>query len=438
MLAEAYKNSYFSSAVNYLKDILSGSTIIKCLVEHFHIIVAACLFVLALVPDKNWYNGYNTVIVLALLGIMLISSFTRGFDSGSLRGAVNPALYVFIALVAFMQATSLSRSLTSRSFVFYITAFLMTFIILYAVKTVDNINSLLDILLIGISLTGLYGVWQFVTHAIPFDPSLTDVDLNQGMPGRIFSTMGNPNNYAELLVLTLPFYFSAVMNAKNNIKKLLYMCLAVPPLAALAFTGSRSGWIAVACTIGVIVFFKNKKLIPILLVLGLTAIPFLPTYIYRRILTIFDPSDTSAAYRGLILDTVSPMFRDFWVTGLGLGSDLFLKISARYYQLTTKPPIHTHMLFLQIWLETGLAGIVSFLWFMVKSFRESIKGIYSDIDYRLKNIVIAGVAALAGILVMGLGEYVWFYPRLMMFFWVVVGIVLAALKVQRGGNGNVQ
>ncbi len=50
-------------------------------------------------------------------------------------------------------------------------------------------------------------------------------------------------------------------------------------------------------------------------------------------------------------------------------------------------------------------------------------------DKYLKYTIIAGISSLAGILVVGVAEYVWYYPRVMVIFWVVVGLLLAALNL---------
>jgi len=44
----------------------------------------------------------------------------------------------------------------------------------------------------------------------------------------------------------------------------------------------------------------------------------------------------------------------------------------------------------------------------------------------LKTILAAGTAALCGILVTSLVEYSWYYPRVMVMFWVLLGIIAAA------------
>jgi len=83
-------------------------------------------------------------------------------------------------------------------------------------------------------------------------------------------------------------------------------------------------------------------------------------------------------------------------------------------------PPHTHILYLQIWIEMGLAGFVTFMWYIYRTIKNSVIGIYNS-SLTLKTILAAGTAALCGILVTSLVEYSWYYPRVMVMFWVLLG-----------------
>lgn len=159
------------------------------------------------------------------------------------------------------------------------------------------------------------------------------------------------------------------------------------------------------------------------------SVPFLPQSIYRRILTIFNPNDSSMGYRRQIYLSVIPMFRDFWPTGFGLGTDIFRKLANTYHWYTGSVPAHSHNFYLQLWLETGIIGIISFLGVILRIVKRSIKTIYSNADEKAKNILMSGIMSITSVLVVGIVEYVWFYQRVMLIFWVVVGVMLATLAI---------
>ena len=387
-------------------------------------IFAAAIFI---VPHERWNNGYAVAGVLLLIVLFFLKTVFRTGESFSLK-PVDFALFLFMLAAVLAAALSLFPSDSLKFLVFYITCFLLLLIMASSLKEKGDLGLMIDVMLAGASASGLYGIYQAV-KGVPVNAALTDIELNAGMPGRVFSTMGNPNNFAEVLVMTLPFFLAAVFNTPKLFRKLLYLALALPPLASLFYTGSRSGWIAFAAAILVFVFLKNRKLVPLIIMLGMLCVPILPEFVYRRIMTVWNPQDTSAAYRVKIYMSVIPILRDFWVTGLGLGPGPFMKVSSWYHQFTRAAVAHSHNLYLEIWLETGFTGFASFVWFVLRAYKKSFVGIFGKSDAYVKNILIAAVSSLTGILIMGMAEYVLFYPRVMLVFWIDIGIILTGLSI---------
>ena len=140
-------------------------------------------------------------------------------------------------------------------------------------------------------------------------------------------------------------------------------------------------------------------------------------------------TDSSVKYRGQIFDTTIPMIKDYYLTGLGLGTDIFSKIIQNYKIHTLKAPAHTHIFYTQILLEMGIAGLVAFGWFIWRLIRRSVTWILESNDLQVKTILVASIASLIGILVIGLVEYIWFYPRMLVFFWVGVSISMTCLNI---------
>ena len=254
------------------------------------------------------------------------------------------------------------------------------------------------------------------------------------MEGRVYSTMGNPNIYGELLVLTMPFFIAGFLNTKSILKKLFFTGSFMVTLLILLKTGSRSSWIAFVGAIGLFVFFKNKKLIIPMALLGIMMIPFLPASIYNRIATVFNPNDSSLQYRKEILNPTKPMLKEYWFTGVGLGTEVFNIIYKRYKSFTLKTVAHTHNLFLQIWLESGIIALVSLLVLGFRLIKKLIYMIKNKLDRRLQNIAIAALSGVGGLMVMGFADHVWFYNRILFMFFISIAIVFAAINISDKEN----
>ncbi len=427
-----FKNIYRNN-----EEIFKGSVffrMLSLLVHRFEIILGLSLLVTLIVPHERWSNIYSTAIALALLFLLFVCTIIKKNSYFNLK-ALDFSLVLFIVIMALSWVTSISRSSSLRFLIMNMTCFLFVFIIVSSLKNEKSLGTFIEIVLVGTTVISLYGLYQFFSDSVRFDPSLTSVYLNEGMPGRVYATVFNPNNFAEILVIMLPFYGAVIFNARTFVKKAAFLVMALPTLAVLFCTGSRSGWIAFAVFVFVYTFLKNKRLLPFMLIAGMVAVPFLPQHIYRRIQTLFNLSkDTSAQYRLKIIQTSWPMLKDYILTGVGLGTDVFMDVVAKYKQYASKVPVHTHVMYMQIWVEMGLMGILSFVWFVFRTIKSSVIHILEKANLYYTNVLIAGVSSLLGILTMAGVEYVWYYPRVMLFFWVDAAIVLAALSTLKVRN----
>lgn len=421
-----FKNIYRSK-----EEVFKGSIFFRLLsliIHRFEIIIGMALVVTLIVPHEMWSDVYSTIIAFALLFLLFVCTIVKKNSYFNLK-ALDVSLIFFILVMVLSWVTSINRSSSLIFLVKNMTCFLFVFIIVSSLKNEKSLGTFIEIILVGTTVISIYGLWQYFSDSVRFDPSLTSVYLNEGMPGRVYATVFNPNNFAEILVIMLPFYGAVIFNARTFVKKATFLVLAIPALAVLFCTGSRSGWIAFAVFVLVYTFLKNKRLLPFMFVAGMLAVPFLPQHVYRRIQTLFNLSkDTSAQYRIKIIQTSLPMLKDYILTGVGLGTDVFMDVVAKYRQYASKVPVHTHVMYMQIWVEMGLMGILSFVWFIFRTVKSSITNILEQTNPYYTNVLIAGVSSLLGILTMAAVEYIWYYPRVMLFFWIDVAIVLAALS----------
>ncbi|MCX7711587.1 MAG: O-antigen ligase family protein [Clostridia bacterium] len=416
-----------SKAYDLLQNSLLGM-IIKIITDRFVLILCFFIFIHTTVPYHSWHNQYGAalIILITLLYLVKASSDIRyGLDIKRM----DFALVLFIISVLIGTFTSITPSSSIRTLVFNGMSFLLVLLIVNVIKSGEDIGTMIYWIIAAITATSLLGFYQYI-KGVPVDPTLVDVTFSPGV-GRVFSSMGNPNNYAEYLVLTLPFFGAAFFNTKNPYMKAAIAGLSVLPLVNLVLTSSRSGWIGFVASVFVFIFFKNRKLIPLAIVMGILAIPLIPSSIIDRLNTI--GKDTSTLYRLKIWEGSWRIVEDFWATGLGLGQEPFQRFFNKYTSAAL--PAHSHMLPLQIWVELGLLGIVSFVWMVVRLVKKSMICIFEKKNEGLNNIIIACISSLTGILVIGLFEYVWFYPRILTMFWIDISILMAALNLQNLKTG---
>ncbi|NSW89402.1 MAG: O-antigen ligase family protein [Firmicutes bacterium] len=412
------------------QNVFTGSCVYKFLIfaaDNLHVLVSLSLFIMVITPHRFWYNIFTSMIAFGLLALLFIKTVTDK-NSGLNFRYVSFYLTIFVISIFLAQIFSLFPSLSLRFLVFHLNCLVLVLILVNSINTKERLSTVVESILIGITFVGMYAIVQSI-RGIPVNPAQTDLSLNPDMPGRVYSTMENPNNLGQVLIMLIPFYVAIILASNSFIKRFIIFGMGLPPLVALILTYSRSSWIGFVVAFFVFVLLINWRLVPLFVFAGFAMVPFLPRTVYNRILTIWDPRDSSVSYRFLIYKTIQPVFEDYWLTGTGLGSDVFMKVVQNYPLHTRVIPPHTHNLYIQVWIETGLIGALSFIGFLISTVKKGIKTIKMQSDKYIKYNIIAGISSLAGILTVGAAEYVWYYPRVMVIFWVVIGLLLASINL---------
>lgn len=390
------------------------------------------LFALMLVvPHAQWNNLYGFLGVFLITLLFFLASAGRQGTGQRLDGerfSVYFAAYAVLLLLGLV--CSLHFGLSLRFFLFHVTCLLTVLLLSSAIRTRRQLKTLLLVLLAGLTLCALYGCYQRVV-GVAVVASQVDytLELNQGIPGRIYSFFDNPNNFAEILVMLVPLYLAFLCIVKGWRKWIVLLCMA-PALWAMMQTYSRSGWIGLALATLIFLAFQNWRLIPVCLLLILVSLPFLPQTVINRVLSIGNSNDSSTMYRFQIYKTLWPMFRDVWISGAGLGSDTVKEVIQTYptEMLNGAYPIHSHNTYLQLWLEAGILAPIAYLGGTFYQMKQGIREM-KRCSKELKYIISASIGGLVGVMVIAMAEYTWFYPRVMFLFWFLLGILMAATKL---------
>lgn len=399
---------------------------------HLETLLAVFVLLIFIVPHDYWNNLYATALVglLAAVYFLCLLSGRQDMELRPKDGIWFPFLF-FIFSVCLGVAGSPTIGDSIRVLVFFLTAFLMCIIVRGTLSSYAKIESFLWSVVLALLITGAYAVVQRVL-GVEADASLTDLTLNADMPGRVFGTLGNPNNFAEFLMLFIPFAFAFFLNQEKRGGKTLGILAVAVGVVALLLTYSRSGWLAFALATVVFVAIYNWRFLPVLLLVGVLCIPLLPASILDRILTIGNLADSSSSYRVDIWTGSLRMLRDgYWFAGTGLGAGAFTSVYPAYAVGKAGVAPHTHMQFMEMLAEMGVLGLLSLFWFSISLSRRTAVAAARTKSKKLRNVLCASAASIAGITAIGFVEYTWFYPRVMLAFFVCAGIAMAAVHIER-------
>ena len=379
-----------------------------------------------LCPDWLWRNQYALALSALVFGAMLLDACSRNEKAFRIRNlGLWMLAFAFAVGLAVINAYDTGEAL--RVFCFYLSAFLFCASLVGTVTNRGRLMSILGFIYLTLLLTALYAVLQRI-QGVEVSASLTDLTVNAGMPGRVYSTLENPNNYAEFIVLTFPVSLVFCAGIVDRRWKTLCTGSLVIPVAALLMTYSRSGWVSFALAAVVFLALWDKRLLPLVVVAAFAALPLLPQSVFNRILTIGSTADSSNMYRIYIWTSVLQMLGTYGLTGIGLGPGNFIPLYAGYSLPEASVAYHSHMLYLEVWLEMGLLGIVSFLFMYLGIIRRAIRAM-AKADSMVRYVLIACVSSLVGVSFVGAAEYIWFYPRIMFAFFILIGVTLAAVKL---------
>lgn len=396
--------------------------------EQTAIAQAWLIMLLWVIPFSHWNNAYSLMGFAALLVLFHAGAMHKK----NLRlDLANIGFYPLILFGAMFLGVLLSYapSLSLRFLLYHISAALCVLVTVSAVRTEGDLKRLAAGGAVCVAVSGSYGIFQRI-QGVEVNASYVDLELNAGMPGRVESFFDNPNTFAEVLILLLPLVLALILCSRHLISKLIACGIFAVGVAALGMTYSRASWVGIACAMVVMVFLWKPKLIPAFVILCCVAMPFLPTTIWNRILTIGNPADSSTSSRIPLYQAALEVIRTSPISGGGLGTaatQAYIKDFNLYHG--DAPFVHAHNFYLQVWIEAGLLGVVGFVGSMLWNIKRAAHTVRHCTDSAARTITCAAASALCGAMVCGLADYLWNYPRVMCIFWFVFAMALAGVKM---------
>jgi len=387
-----------------------------------------CIMLLWVIPYYRWDNAY-TLTVFAMLLVLFHAGAMHERDFRLDLKTLGFYPLVLFGAIALGLVCSYDPSLSLRYFGYHVSAALCVLVTVSAVRTAGDVKRLAAGAAFCVLVSGVYGICQRI-QGVEVNPSYVDMEVNPGMPGRVYSFFDNPNTFAEVLILLLPLVLALVICSKSLPGRLAALCTLAMGVAALGMTYSRASWVGIACAAAVFVILWKPRCIPVFLILCVAAIPLLPSTIWNRILTITNTSDTSTSSRFPLYEAAIAVIRKSPVFGAGLGGAA-TQAYIRDYQLYhgSAPFVHAHNFYMQVWLEAGVLGVTSLLASLLWGIRRAAATVRGCTDSAVRTLTCACAASMCGIMVCGLADYPWHYPRVMCIFWFVFALMLSGVKV---------
>jgi polysaccharide biosynthesis protein PslJ len=355
-------------------------------------------------------------------------------------------IMLLITVAVFSFLLGVGRGYTAQTFHDYakfLMALGLVFVIWTTVRTYADHRRLLNVLLIGGSLSAAIGlVFQILgpgfaertlARLIPLGyPDTRIVRFIEDDPGRsmrLVSTSVDPNSAGGMLAIVFVIAFAQLISRNPLVAR--WICLFAVPLTGLAMllTFSRGAWLGAMVGLAVIAVLRYRWLIPV----GIGAIASLVVFgigsaFIERLWLGFTLQDPATVLRLSEYRNAIAIIREYPLFGVGFGDAPSIELQAGVSSI-----------YLTIGQQTGFLGLSAFLLAVVVSglagfswWRTRRRTPNSDSD-----LMLTLLAVLSAALTIGVFDHYFFniqFPHMAALFWIPIGMILALARPVRSGT----
>ncbi len=392
------------------------------------------IFLLSFKPKDNCLNKPFALFMF----ISFVTIFTSHHHDVSFRGFLGKILQGVFIFFSFMECMTSTKRLK---------VFLITFFI-------------------SISLVCFNGLYQYFVGYEFIRGHIFD--------GRISSSLRQANDFAAYLVVVTPVLFCLVVSKifisrrngymqnadlsflSNPRTQVAIFVLFLMSVINLGFTYSRGAWVGFALCLFLLGFGGKRPVIASILVAVIFSIVFYPQFNEVR-LSVHRPSA-----QGLKSVPESPLVQAPVQDGpewqknpgiMGFGPGMAFKIYnnrlgywSRSMQIIRDYPLlgtgintysvvqweynegwggYPHNSYLQMTAETGVLGLLSFLWLLFVLYKNFFKAVRKMQESNLKLLLIGFGAGLSGFLLHSFFDTNFYSVQLSSLMWLIIGVVVA-------------
>ena len=329
---------------------------------------------------------------------------------------------LFIAIFIFLAATAISIfiSINTKSALgewkaFYIEPILIFLILITSIKSKKQTNNLIFALVLGGFITGLLAVYQkFTGWYVPWEFWENENSY------RVTGWYGFPNAIGLFLAPIIPLALYLIKQ-KDNVWQCIISIISIPlGILAIYFAKSTGGLIGVVAGIGLLMIISKKTRWPTIIfgaifLIGLFLSPENP--IKQELLLQNRSGQLRVAMWGETIEFLS----DHPIFGAGLAS---YKTLIYPYRIDKWIEVfhHPHNIFLTMWVNIGLFGLIGFIWILVWFYRTGI------MHFKKNTLTKYLLATMLVIITTGLVDSPYIKNDLSILFWLLPALMIVNLQ----------
>jgi len=254
--------------------------------------------------------------------------------------------------------------------------------------------------------------------------------------GRLLSTWFDPNFIGGFLAFLLPVALSLALYFKRNdqVKMAIFLGgISVLSLVALYLTFSRSGYLALIAALGILTFFKSRKLLVALVILAMLGFSLSPR-VQERTMGAVDsakgligldsqkPLDPTAQLRVYSWRFAGEIIADYPLIGAGFGRYAYEINSRGHGLLSDHSAGGSDSSLLTIWAQTGIFGFLGYLAIGFVAAVVAIKRIWGKEDFD-SYLLLGLLSGFAGLMVHSVFVNSLLYALMMTYLWTGLALM---------------
>ena len=350
--------------------------------------------------DLGHFSIYPLETILAILVLVYIYKSILGRYNGFRNVKLVYCCIPFILCIMLSAIKSIELSLTVKEIVRWLELFLIYYLTINLINDDKKMRVVLYSIFLTMAIVSVFGIIDYLS-----------VEYSGG---RIYKTdragsfFDNPNPLAGYANLIIPVSFVMLMTSVCLWERITLGVFTVLSIVVWSLTFSRTAWVSLVLTM-ILVFFltKIKKRVVLVLVvffaISVVAILLLPSNIKGKFMgtTTLNAVKVSLEPRALCYPIGLNMVKDDLILGIGIGNyPLLIKKYTKVRELTHYVQVyditHHHLLslYLQVFVETGAAGLSAFVFWLVCTVRylvSSLKSLENSRHYWLFVGLMGGV-----------------------------------------------
>ena len=386
------------------------------------------------------FHGWTAGILIRLSDIFMALLIAHEYANPQRQKVRMREIVGFSGFVLFFIASALSMSVAShRDYAFVALLeigkdfFLYGYALLYFLLAKGDFDLILRSLAISLAFQGLLGVLQYVFqdfYAVFRTGGVGRLTYHD-LVIRSHGTLGQPNGYASFLVPVILLLFATWLNSKCQHRK-LYLGSFLLGCLGLLFSLSRGGWIAFAAGIGLIILIRalhpsqSKGNFKILVAFFLVCLVLAP-FIHERL----SGADNGAAEdRIWLAKNAWNIIDNNWLLGVGLNNYRFAMYQYLPADYDWSFIYRVHNLFLLVFAETGIMGVIGIIIIFFIPFRLAIRQFRQAAIGDLRLLGIA--AAIFAMVLQNIPDTGWSVASLNSLYFVLIAMITYLFRLQSG------